>query len=186
MYDIDKNEAKRLFLKYEGSHFYMERAGEYNLYKAFNVSKEQELIWIKEYEQQISDILKNSNDVASADSYYSILCRVISQYKDVESLKALLKTVSQAYRKFDSFTKLRFAEGLFSIVESFNNYESREIQVLLDAKKLSVEILKYVISNPVAIDPYYKNVDYLSDILTKEEIINRASRKIRSWEKLKI
>jgi len=49
---MDNNllKAKEIFIRYEGSHFYMSIDGEYENYKKYQVSKEQEKEWINEYQ----------------------------------------------------------------------------------------------------------------------------------------
>ena len=69
---MDQNEAKKLFLYYKGSHFHMLREGngDYQKYKAFNVSKNQEKEWLKE---RILELLKLEMNFSEWDTFSSIL-----------------------------------------------------------------------------------------------------------------
>ncbi len=69
---MDQNEAKNLFLYYNGSHFHMLREGngDYQKYKAFNVSKNQEKEWLKE---RILELLKLEMNFSEWDTFSSIL-----------------------------------------------------------------------------------------------------------------
>ena len=69
---MDQNEAKNLFLYYNGSRFHMLREGngDYQKYKAFNVSKNQEREWLKE---RILELLKLEMNFSEWDTFSSIL-----------------------------------------------------------------------------------------------------------------
>ena len=69
---MDQNEAKNLFLYYNGSRFHMLREGngDYQKYKAFNVSKNQEKEWLKE---GILELLKLEMNFSEWDTFSSIL-----------------------------------------------------------------------------------------------------------------
>ena len=69
---MDQNEAKNLFLYYNGSCFHMLREGngDYQKYKAFNVSKNQEKEWLKE---RILELLKLEMNFSEWDTFSSIL-----------------------------------------------------------------------------------------------------------------
>lgn len=68
---MDQNEAKNLFY-YNGSRFHMLREGngDYQKYKAFNVSKNQEKEWLKE---RILELLKLEMNFSEWDTFSSIL-----------------------------------------------------------------------------------------------------------------
>ena len=69
---MDQNEAKNLFLYYNGSYFHMVREGNgnYEKYKAFNISKNQEKEWL---EEKILKLLKLETDFSGWDTFSSIL-----------------------------------------------------------------------------------------------------------------
>ena len=69
---MEQNEAKNLFLYYNGSRFHMLREGngDYQKYKAFNVSKNQEKEWLKE---RILELLKLEMNFSEWDTFSSIL-----------------------------------------------------------------------------------------------------------------
>ena len=69
---MDQNEAKNLFLYYNGSRFHMLREGngDYQKYKAFNVSKYQEKEWLKE---TLLELLKLEMNFSEWDTFSSIL-----------------------------------------------------------------------------------------------------------------
>ena len=69
---MDQNEAKNLFLYYNGSYFHMVREGNgnYEKYKAFNISKNQEKEWL---EEKILKLLKLEMNFSEWDTFSSIL-----------------------------------------------------------------------------------------------------------------
>ena len=69
---MDQNEAKNLFLYYNGSRFHMLREGngDYQKYKAFNVSKNQEKEWLKE---RILELLKLETDFSEWRTFSDML-----------------------------------------------------------------------------------------------------------------
>ena len=69
---MDQNEAKNLFLYYNGSYFHMfrEENGNYEKYEAFNVSKNQEKEWLKE---RILELLKLETDFSEWYTFSDML-----------------------------------------------------------------------------------------------------------------
>ena len=69
----DYNEAKKIFLHYNGSYFHMQREEYLDQYMKFNISKKEERKWLKEkVEKILSKIseIKNNIIVVVKDSGY--------------------------------------------------------------------------------------------------------------------
>ena len=69
----DYNEAKKIFLHYNGSYFHMQREEYLDQYMKFNISKKEERKWLKEkVEKILSKIseIKNNIIVVVKDSSY--------------------------------------------------------------------------------------------------------------------
>jgi len=100
--NIDK--AKKIFFNYSGSHFQMARENEYDIYKKYNISREQELIWIKEMLNNILQKIKMGDEITNLYSKYS---QVTSLYNDLEGLKMMIEIAKDKKDISDSFIKLR-------------------------------------------------------------------------------
>lgn len=177
-----RDTAKEIFMKYGGIHFFMAREGEYELYKTFNISKEQEKIWIKEFQKRLLCQIKNE-DVAS--DLLLTLCDSIIEYKDIECLTDLLAIIKTKKDNVDSFTEMMMAESLLKIVESFIKSSHEDHHVVHKSKKIALNILKNVLKKPITVGSYYKKLGYLQDEIKEYNIRERVSRKIKKWEQNK-
>ncbi len=67
-------EAKKIFLHYNGSYFHMQREGYLEQYMKFNISKKEERKWLKEkVEKILSKISEMKNINLKYDKYWDIL-----------------------------------------------------------------------------------------------------------------
>ena len=61
------DEAKKIFLNYNGSYFHMHREGLLSDYRKFNISKKMEVEWLKE---KVEEILSKINEEKSIKEKY--------------------------------------------------------------------------------------------------------------------
>ncbi len=172
--------AKEIFMKYYGNHYQMDREGEYSYYKSYNISKKQEKKWIKECNKKLLPKIKKEDFVGTS---FLVLSDIIQRSKDFDYLRLLLDEVEIKRDNCDTFSKLRMAEELYSIYETFVNIDNKTTKVLLKTKKLVLDILKEITFEPITIASYYKNLGYLNDLLTEEKIKNRIHRHLTDFEK---
>jgi hypothetical protein len=159
--------AKEIFMEYGGSHFFMEREGDYQRYKAFQVSKEQELVWVSELQVILLDRLDSDyNDDGAVIKY----CQTLTQYGDTGGLLLLVNTLINIRHKADSFTKLLMAECLLKVVRE-TKLESNVSQQTYDA---AIKLLREVIELPVQVSSKYEECGYLDDVIIPENILARA------------
>ena len=174
--------AKEIFMKYGGSHFFMAREGEYELYKSFNISNEQERLWIKEFQKKLLCQLQDE-DVASDVSHLLVdLCQSIIEYKDVECLPELLAVIKTKKDRVDSFTQMRMAESLLGIVESFIKRNLKDHHVIQKSKKFALNILKNILKKPITVGSSYIKLGYLQDEIKEYNIKERVNSEIKKWE----
>lgn len=65
------NNAKDIFIKYSGNQFQMKRDGKLEEYESFNISNENEFLWIKEYINKFS--IKLDSDIKfDIDEFYKL------------------------------------------------------------------------------------------------------------------
>jgi hypothetical protein len=172
--------AKEIFIKYGGSNFHMEREGEYEFYKSFNITKKEEIQWIREYHKKVIIEIESENKVSIFTSKLSELSNSIILFKDIESFKSMIDTVKEKSELIDSFSQLRIAEEIYSIVNAFSKSEVKKDNALPYAKKIVLDILNRIIKEPITVDEDYKNVQYLKDVLNENRIINRIQRLIKT------
>ena len=162
--------AKEMFFKYGGSHFHMEREGEYKSYKSFDISKEQESLWIEELQKELLDKVKK-DDVVGHN--YNTLCSSIRQYKSLDMLKELVDFVKSRREASDTFSLLLMAEGELRIVEYFEKNNLGAHKNTAFARVTSLEILEYLLKRPVSVAAEYLNSSHLVDLSDNQYILNR-------------
>lgn len=166
--------AKEIFIKYGGNKFYMEREGEYALYKSFDISKDQEVEWITEYHKEIVTKIKAEKNANTFITMFNELSNSIILFKDIDSFESILDIVKEKNTALDSFTRLRMTEETYNIVDALSKNSIKKNIVLTNAKKLILEILDSIIKTPITIDNDYYRIGYLEDMLNNHNIINRV------------
>ncbi|QQE80618.1 hypothetical protein [Alicyclobacillus sp. SO9] len=174
--------ARDIFLKYGGSYFHMDREGDYGYYKSFGVSKEQELAWIEEKQRELSSEIKNETNAHKIELLLSEWSDILYNYNDVFFFALLLDAVREKRRGLDSFSQLLVAERIVHVLGSLSQLQG-ENDVLSDGKDLALELLHRVLNSPITIAEEYRNTDYLSDVITKRNIVARASKAIEVFAK---
>lgn len=172
--------AKEIFLKYCGSHFHMEREGEYKLYKSFNITKEQEKPWIKELQKELLEKVKEDDAVGHN---FNLLCSSIRQYYSLDILKELVDYVNSRKEVFDTFSMMLMAEGVLGIVESFERSNLRNHETVEFARAVSIEILECLLNRPISIAPIYLQDGDLAELSNHKYIQKRIRKELANWIK---
>lgn len=174
----DEYIAKKIFFKYGGSHFHMEREGEYPEYKRYKISREQEYIWIQEYQNEL--LFRIENDEIVGQNFNS-LCMSIRQYKNFHCFNKTVRLLISRKEKLDTFSLLLLAEGILGIVDSFEKNNLGNHEDTLFAKSVSLNLLKWLLERPITIAIRYLDEDYLINLNDNQEIINRIKDELENW-----
>jgi len=173
------NEAKEIFFKYGGSYFHMERDGQLIKYKNYDIDIRTEKIWLREYQEEIIAQIQAGNSI---DVYLTKLCSVIRQIKDDEYLEKVLNTLEENLKSADTFIKLRIAEELQEVIKFFVTNKICDMKKIAKYKKMTIDIFRKIISQPVVIsDSTRKNVAF-EDTLREDNIRQRAEQKLKELE----
>ena len=169
--------AKKIFLKYGGSHFHMEREGELETYRKFSISNAQEDLWINEYQNDL--LLKVENEDIVSYSFLQLI-DVLQRSKNIICIKSLLSIVKKNGNQMDTFSQVLMSEGILSIAESLKgNIETENIKIIEEAKKTALNLLNNSIKKPIIVGSYFSNIDYLKDVITEDKIKNRIKSNIK-------
>ena len=116
-------QAKKIFLHYNGSYFYMQREECLEQYMKFNISKKEERKWLKEkVEKMLSKIREIKNINLKYDKYWNILYIYILT-KTLEDNYLLDKTIStfeKDLKYLDIFSISMILEMMPSDIKSFH------------------------------------------------------------------
>lgn len=166
-------EAKALFMKNDGDTFHMAREGEHEAYKAFCVPRVVEVRWIKELRVMLLDELATMQlgPVHASRIIQRYLATVSHYTKDPATIDTLLQAVTPRLKEFDSFFRLRFAEG---IVYACNSLGTRTDTTLRGARRFAERLLQDVMDNPVTVAEEWKQVPHLEDTFEETAIKQRA------------
>lgn len=171
------DEAKEIFIKYNGSHFQMEREFEYSKYKSYRVPKEMERTWINELEEKKFDMLEiESNESIIVDILID-LEQILVQYKDENGLLLIVK-YAKNITKFDTFTKLIIAEIILNIIRELKLNNSQ-----IDAINFAITILEDICIEPVTISQSHLNNGNVPDYMSEAILRNRAKKEIMNWKR---
>ncbi len=159
----DYDEAKKIFLNYNGSYFHMHREEVLSEYKKFNIPKETEIKWLKE---KIEEILSKVNEEKSIkekyDKYWDILYILTKILEDENLLGKTLKTFEKDLKYLDVFSITSILEILFDNGKLSRNLR-KEVKKIIQKNDIKMH---HIISK----DHCGLNG---TQFLTEEEIIER-------------
>lgn len=170
----DFSEAKLMFQKYNGEHFYMAKDGVYDKYKQFRVDKETESKWRKdlyvEYREKLLEEVDARKNYYLFDAVVDLNRKIMSD----ENLYFMMTFVNHIFAHVDSFYKILYLEAMNRACEDFSNNIRRRILTEV------VVLFEFIINHPIKIiaDPKYTRVPLC--YLTSEILYKRASRDLDS------
>jgi len=142
---IKESPGKELFTKYYGSHFFMEREGEYSLYKTYKITKETESEWIRELQNETLEEVKISESMVNN---FISLCNSIQQYESVELLQDVMSITESKIGILDTFSSALMLEVVTSNIEYFRKKE-KNISTMILLEKRILESLNLLLHNPI-------------------------------------
>lgn len=171
------NEAELIFNKYLGNHFQMAREGDYESYKVFNITKQQELIWIKnlinEYLQQPLSLNTSSN----------IVDLLFKQVENLNYIKYLNSLSNDIIATDDTFMKIVIAESINNKKEYIIKNQRKVLGFITvkNSSPVDVKFLENIISqlllsaknNTIKIKKQYITSEFMASLTTEEKIMNR-------------
>ena len=117
----DYNEAKKIFLHYNGSYFHMQREEYLEQYMKFNISKKEERKWLKEkVEKILSTISKVKNINLKYDKYWDILYILTKTLEDNYLLDKTISMFEKDLKYLDIFSISMILEMMPSDIKSFH------------------------------------------------------------------
>lgn len=160
MVDENLQRAKEIFFQYACNHFYLNREVEAVEYKRFDISKEQEKIWYREYVSYwISQL--SLDDLGA-------LNHLRDAYAE-EALPELLRLSTLG----DSFAKLSFANTIWDIA-----YGGMMSPIMRErSRRKAVSIWQALLNNPIEL------TDSHGQIVTEDYILNYARNKLEESKK---
>lgn len=160
MVDENLQRAKEIFFQYACNHFYLDRETDAVEYKKFDVSKEQEKIWYREYVSYwISQL--------SLDDLRA-LNRLRDTYAD-EALPELLRLSTLG----DSFAKLSFANTIWDIA-----YGGMMSPIMRESsRRKAVSIWQGLLNNPIELTDSHRQLTTDTDILDYAKSKLKESKK---------
>ena len=117
----DYNEAKKIFLYYNGSYFHMQREEYLDQYMKFNISKKEERKWLKEkVEKILSKMSEIKNINLKYDKYWNILYILTKILEDNHLLDKIISMFEKDLKYLDIFSISMILEMMPSDIKSFH------------------------------------------------------------------
>ena len=159
----DYNEAKKIFLHYNGSYFHMQREEYLDQYMKFNISKKEERKWLKEkVEKMLSKIREIKNINLKYDKYWNILYILTETLEDNHLLDKTISAFEKDLKYLDIFS-------INMILEMIRNNK----KIWKDFKKKLKEIIQNNdISKNEIISKEHNKLNG-TQFLTEDEVIKR-------------
>ena len=172
-----RTEAKLIFFKYNGSKFQMERESQLEKYQKYCISKKTEDKWMSELVQNKFIELDKTTEVKLGLNLLSQIEQLSVTSSDTSIASQLCALLKTKLGKLDSFTKLRGAETILSILERGNTFKSNK-DVVDSLKKIVREIK----DNPGKISKDNFEDGSIPEYMNELNIIKRANRVLEKIE----
>jgi hypothetical protein len=166
----DISEAKKIFLSYNGSHFFMERGGDFKKYKKYRISPKKEYEWIEEYQREI--LFKVKNNEVPVNKLID-LCSTIRQYHTLDIAKDLLEAVEEKKQSSDTFSLLLIAESINNLAENSKKKKQYDEEIIILLNRYSADLLNWLYKQPITVDSMYFERTYLEGTLEEWQIKKR-------------
>lgn len=159
----DYNEAKKIFLHYNGSYFHMQREGYLEQYMKFNISKKEERKWLKEkVEKILSKISEIKNINLKYDKCWNILYILTKTLEDNHLLDKTISAFEKDLKYLDIFSINMILEMIHDNKKIWKNFK----------KKLKKIIQNNDISKNEIISKEHNKLNG-TQFLTENEVIKR-------------
>ena len=159
----DYNEAKKIFLHYNGSYFHMQREEYLEQYMKFNISKKEERKWLKEkVEKILSKMSEIKNINLKYDKYWNILYILTKTLEDNHLLDKTISAFEKDLKYLDIFSINMILEMIHDNKKIWKNFK----------KKLKKIIQNNDISKNEIISKEHNKLNG-TQFLTEDEVIKR-------------
>ena len=159
----DYNEAKKIFLHYNGSYFHMQREECLEQYMKFNISKKEERKWLKEkVEKILSKMSEIKNINLKYDKYWNILYILTKTLEDNHLLDKTISAFEKDLKYLDIFSINMILEMIHDNKKIWKNFK----------KKLKKIIQNNDISKNEIISKEHNKLNG-TQFLTEDEVIKR-------------
>ena len=167
-------QAKKIFLHYNGSYFHMQREECLEQYMKFNISKKEERKWLKEkVEKILSKISKVKNINLKYDKYWDILYILTKILEDNYLLDKTISMFEKDLKYLGIFSINMILEMIHANKNIWKNYK-RKLKTVIQQNDISI--------NEIISKEHNKSNG--TQFFTEEEIM-KGYRKILSELKLK-
>ncbi|MDG0791683.1 hypothetical protein OMP38_12970 [Cohnella ginsengisoli] len=141
----EERDAKRIFLSYGGSTIRMYRAGEYEAYKAFGASPEEEARWLEELIEGLAGELSIRGWDAAGR-----LEEIARERKDARPLERTIKFAARHLMSADSLVKLMYAERIVAMLSALK--EVLPVAKLHESIRTAKLLLDDIVEKPLVLD----------------------------------
>ena len=122
----DYNEAKKIFLHYNGSYFHMQREEYLDQYMKFNISKKEERKWLKEkVEKILSKMSEIKNINLKYDKYWNILYILTKTLEDNHLLDKTISAFEKDLKYLDIFSINMILEMIHDNKKIWKNFKKK-------------------------------------------------------------
>ena len=122
----DYNEAKKIFLHYNGSYFHMQREEYLEQYMKFNISKKEERKWLKE---KVEKILSKMSEIKNINlkyhKYWNILYILTETLEDNHLLDKTISAFEKDLKYLDIFSINMILEMIHDNKKIWKNFKKK-------------------------------------------------------------
>ena len=131
-------QAKKIFLHYNGSYFHIQREECLEQYMKFNISKKEERKWLKEkVEKILSKISEIKNINLKYDKYWNILYILTETLEDNHLLDKTISAFEKDLKYLDIFSISMILEMIHANKKIWRNYK-RKLKTVIQQNDISI------------------------------------------------
>ena len=161
-------EAKKIYFKYNGNFFFMDREGDYEKYKSFNIAKDIEKQWDEEIKQNLMKKINEEKNFNMIRILISAFIDISLNTKNIEGLVYIKDFLLNKNTIFDTKTNMLIVGSIFKWGKHFKKLD---LIITTNVMKEVLDILKGLLNKPITISEDYNNEDVNQTTLNDIKIL---------------
>ncbi len=171
--------AREIFFNCVGNAYFMHLNGVYDIYAAFQVPEETEMVWRREMLTGILDQLPAETNCEKLSRAVQNYCTILGDCHFAGTLPQILQCVLAAAPKTDTFTMLRVTEDIFAYLEKMPYCE--EFCTCCDLARRLVTALEDNAREGISLSPDYVHGEPIPEHLQAQQIQKRWKKDRKRW-----
>lgn len=134
-------------------------------------------LWLKGIQQETLDRFNQETNIKEKALLFSEYGNIVGLSKDIQGYYFMMDYIRDSVENSDSESLLRNINAVLNQLNVVSQKEQKK-EIIMEM----LELLKYLVANPISISDDYRVNGELGDSLSEETILSNIKRAIKYWE----